>query len=112
MFRIDKDAVAAQLLRFSKYVEGQGGLSRRLRPVNFCYPSPRHAADPERRIEGNGPGGNPFKAGDNAIFAEAHDGTLPELLIDLPNGEIERFVFLTFFFGAHSNRSPFSVHVS
>ena len=65
-----------------------GGLAGRFRAEDFGDAAARHAADAERGVEGDGAGRDDGDGDDGLFAAEAHDGTLAELLFNLRKRQI------------------------
>ena len=82
VLRVDECRDAAGTLGVGDGVQGEGGLTRGLRTVDLHDPAAGKTADAERDIQGDRTGGD---HGDGGAFiaAEAHDGTLAELTVDL-----------------------------
>ncbi len=99
---VDEGGHAAAALRLGDDVESQCGLARRFRPEDLDDPAARHAADTERRVEGE-------RAGWNGRYlhllpgSKAHDGTLAELLVDLGEGGLNGLGALVLRILGHSN---------
>jgi hypothetical protein len=79
---IDEGGDAARALGVGDGVQGESGLTRRLRPIDLDDAATREAADAERDIQCDGPGGDHLDRS-TVIAAKAHDGTLAELAVDL-----------------------------
>jgi hypothetical protein len=80
---VDERAHAAELLRLGEDVVDERRLARGLRPEDLDDAPARHAADAEREVEREGPGGDRVHADLGAFIAHAHHGTLAELALDL-----------------------------
>ena len=93
---VDVGARAAVALRLGDDVHRQGGLARRLGPVDLGDPAPRQAADAECQVERQGARGDRLDVHRRAL-AHAHDGALAELLVDLRQSEVEGLLAI----GAH-----------
>ena len=94
VFRIDESRIAAPFLGFGDHVQGHGGLPGRFRSVDLNDPAPGNPPDPQCNIQGQGPGGNGFNIHFGAGGSQLHDGSLAEILFDLFQGRIQRFIFL------------------
>ena len=70
-------------LRLGNDLQCNGGLAGRLWTEDFDHPAARHAAHPQRRVKGDGSGRDDGNRDDGLFAAEAHDGTLAELLFNL-----------------------------
>ena len=79
---VDEGGDAAGLLRVGHRVQGHGRLARALRAVDLDDPAPGQAADAQRDVEGDRPGRDDLDRGPHVV-AEAHDGALAVLLLDL-----------------------------
>jgi hypothetical protein len=85
----DERGHAALGLRLGDDLESQGGLARRLGPVNLDDAAARHAADAERIVDADGPGRDARDDGDGVLLTEPHDRALAELLLDLAHGHFD-----------------------
>ncbi len=85
---VDERRDAAALLGVGDGVEGEGGLAGGLRPVDLDDAAAREAADAEGDVEGDRPGGDHLD-GRARLVAEAHDGALAELPLDLGERGLE-----------------------
>ena len=81
VFGVDKRGRAAEFLGFGDDVQGQRGLARGFRAVNFGDASFGDAAYAERQIEADGAGGDGGDLDVGRIF-QAHDGSLAVLAFD------------------------------
>ena len=79
---VDEGGDAAGALRVRDRVQREGRLARRLRAVDLDDAAARQPADAERDVERDRPGGDHLD-GCPVIAAEAHDGALAELAVDL-----------------------------
>src|SRR5439155_11285137 len=86
-------ADAAVALRLRHHVHGDRGLAGRLGPVDLDHPAPGQTTDPESDVEGQCAGGDGLHVHVGAL-AHTHDRALPELLVDLAHGHLERLVSL------------------
>ncbi len=82
MLGIDEGRRAAHLLALGDHLEGERGLARRLRSVDFDDPTTRQAADTERDVERQRTGAVDLGSLTAAV-THAHDRALAELLLDL-----------------------------
>src|SRR5262245_9475341 len=108
MFRVYEGRDPAALLRFRDDLQRQRRFSRRFRAKHLDHAAARHAANAERVVDADGPGGNSVDRLDGAFFAEAHDRALAELLFNLADGQLDGLepfailtvvsIFLYFFF--------------
>jgi len=85
---VDEGSDAAIPLSLGSDVEGQCGLTTGLRSVDLDDAAPRNPSDAERQIQGQRPGRDGGHLLD-IVGAEAHDGALAELPLDLSHGHIE-----------------------
>ena len=85
---VDERGDAAGPLRVGDGVEGESGLTRGLRPIDFDDAAAREPANAERDVEGDRPGGDHGDRG-ALVAAETHDGALAELAINLGEGGFE-----------------------
>ena len=83
MFRVHKGANAAFFLFFCNSMQGQCGLTRAFRPVNFDDPAFGQAADAEGDIKAQRTGRGGFDVAHRVFATEFHDRTLAELTFDL-----------------------------
>ena len=88
MLRVDERSVATGLLGVGDGMEGDRGLTGGLGAIDLNDTAARQAADTECNVEGEGPCGDHLDWR-TIIVAEAHDGALTELLIDLRQGDFE-----------------------
>ena len=88
VLRVDKGSVTASLLGVSDGMEGDRGLTGGLGAVHLDDTTARQAADTQGNIEGEGTRGDHLDWR-TIIVAEAHNGALTELLIDLRQGDFE-----------------------
>jgi hypothetical protein len=79
---------ASELLAFGDDLQGQRRLARRFRSEDFDDAAARHAPDAERVVDADGAGGDEVDRLDGAFLAQAHDGALAELLLDLAHGQL------------------------
>ena len=91
---VDERRDAAGLLRVGDRVQGDGGLAEALRAVDLDDPAAGQAADAEGDVEGDRPGRDDLDRGPHVV-AEAHDGTLAVLLLDLGHDRGQGLVALT-----------------
>ena len=94
---VDEGREPAALLRLRDDVEGQGRLARGLGPEDLDDAAARDAADAERGVDADRAGGDGL---DDLVrlVAEADERALPELLVDLLDGLLERLeLFLVHF---------------
>jgi hypothetical protein len=73
----------------------QGGLSRRLRPVDLSHPSARNAAHSQRQVERNRAGRDRLDAQPTVGLAQLHDRALAETALDLRYGEVDGLLAIT-----------------
>ena len=89
MLGVDEGADAALLLRLGDAVQGERRLARRFRPVDLDDAAARQATDAEGDVEPEGPGRNRLDL-DHLALAEAHDGALAEIALDLLERRVQR----------------------
>lgn len=94
VLRIDEGAGAAGLLGLGDGVQGQRGLARAFRPVDFNDAALRQAADTQRDVETERAGGNHLRLDQVLLGAELHDRALAERAFDLAQGGIERLLLV------------------
>jgi len=82
MFGIHERRGAAILLATRDHLQGERGLARRFRAVDFHHAPARQAADAQRHVEAQRTRGNHVDGLGRAI-AHAHHRALAELLLDL-----------------------------
>ena len=90
---VHKGHLAAQLLGLGQNVQGQGGLTGGLRPVDLDDAPPGHAADAQGQVQGQGAGGDGLHVG-LGVFAVSHDGALAVHLLDLLHGRLQGLFFV------------------
>ena len=83
VFGVDEGGQATGLLRFGDDLQRDGRLARRLGTENLDDAAARNAADAQRCVEGDRTGGDDGDGHDGLFAAEAHDGALAELLLNL-----------------------------
>ena len=83
MFGVDEGAGAAELLHLGHHLQGEGGLARGFRTVDFNDAAARKTAHAQGDVEPQGAGGHHLDVFNDFAFAQAHDGALAELLLDL-----------------------------
>jgi len=79
---VDERAHSARLLRLGDRVQGQRGLSARLRAVDLDDATPRIASDPEGVVDGRGAGVDDAHGLDLLVISQPHDCALAEGLLD------------------------------
>ena len=85
---VDERGDAARLLRVGDRVERQRRLTRRLRTVDLDDAAAREPADAERDVERDRTGRDDLD-GSALVAAQAHDGALAELTVDLRERSLE-----------------------
>ena len=88
---VDERGVTASLLGVSDGMQGDRGLTGGLGAVDLDHAAARQATDTEGNIEREGTRGDHLNRR-AVVVAQAHDGTLTELLVDLRQGDFERLV--------------------
>src|SRR3954447_8139095 len=91
MLGVDERGDAAGPLRVGDRVQRNRGLAARLRTVDLDDPAAGQAADAERDVESDRPGGDHLDRG-AGLVAEPHDGTLAVLSLDLRQRGRQRLV--------------------
>ena len=91
MLGVDIGADPSVALGLRHGMHGQGGLTRGLGPVDLHDASPRETADPQGQVEGERSGRDGLDVHADVV-AHAHDRALAELLLDLPQGGVQRLV--------------------
>ncbi len=81
----------AALLRLRNHLQRQRRLARRLGTEDLHDAPAREAADAKRVVDADGAGGDGVDRLDGALLPEAHDRPLAELLLDLADGQVDRF---------------------
>ncbi len=89
-----KAADAALLLGLGNDLQGERGLARRFRTVNLDDAAARQAADAERDVEAQRAGRDGLDVVGAIVGAEAHDRALAEVLVDLRERRLERFMLV------------------
>lgn len=92
MFGVDEGAGSSGLLHFGDGMEGERGLTRRFRAVDFDDAT-LGIASAERLVEGDGAGRGSLDL-DCLMVAEAHNGTGAELFFDHREGRSQRFFLI------------------
>src|SRR5919106_474982 len=93
MLGVDEGSDTAGALRLGDDMERQGGLAAGLGAEDLDDPAARHAADPERDVQGDRAG----RYGTDArvlVLPHAHDRAFTELLFDLPERNLQSLVLL------------------
>ena len=98
MLRIDEGRDAAVLLRFGNHVQRDRRLTGRLRAVDLDDAAARNAADAEGDVERQDARRDDLDVHVCLGIAEAHNRTLAEVLLDLLQRILERFLFTCCFF--------------
>ncbi len=93
VLRVDERDLASEPLGVGQHVQGESGLAGGLRAVDLGDPAPRDAAYPQRRVEGEGAGGDDLGL-DYGVLAQPHDGALAELLLYLQERRLQCLLFL------------------
>ena len=118
VLHVDERDLAALFLGAGEDVQRERRLTGRLGPIDLDDAAAGHAADAEREVERQGAGGDGLHVHGNVV-AEAHDGALAEVLLDLGERGLERFFLVLrldgagghgcgFFLFSHSD-SPLSI---
>ena len=89
VLHVDVSGLAAVALGGGDHVQGQGGLTGGLRPVDLHDPAPGDAPDAKSQVQGERTGGERLHIHGN-IIAKAHDGALAVVLFDLGNSGLQR----------------------
>ena len=93
VLRVDKGANAAASLRLGNCVQGERGLARALRPVDFEDAASGQATDAERQVEPERARRDRFDLLVSGARTHAHDAALAEGPLDLRQRRVERPVF-------------------
>src|ERR1035437_911940 len=95
VFRVDKRAGTAHLLRFRDTFQRQRGLARRFRAVDFDYAPARQSTHAQCEVESERAGRYDGDIARNRLLAELHDRALAELFLDLAQRrrQVGRFTF-------------------
>ena len=91
MLGVNEGRVAAGLLGVGNGVQGDRGLTGRLGAVDLDDSAAREAADAEGDVKSKGTRGDHLN-GRAVVVAQAHDGALAELLINLRQGDFESLI--------------------
>jgi len=105
---VDVGAHAPVALRLGDDVHGEGRLAGGLGTEHFDDPAPREAADAEGDVEREGARGDGLDT-HVAPLAEAHDGALAVLLLDLADRHVERLLAFHLVPPASRRRAVWSV---
>ena len=91
------DATAAldevSALRLGYRMQGQRGLTGRLRPVDLDHATPGHPPDPQCQVQRQGAGRNAFDLLLGVLFTQAHDRTVAITFGNIFQSVIKCFVF-------------------
>jgi len=93
VFGVHKGASAAELLHFGDDLQRQRGLARGFRAVDFDDAATRQAAHAQGDVQTQRTGGYHLDVLDLLAFAQAHDGALAELFLDLGQGSLQGLGF-------------------
>ena len=74
-------------------MQRQGGLAGGFRTVDLHNPAARHTAHSQGHVQGDRTGGDGLHTRQRLIVAQAHDGALAELFLDLAQRQLNRLVF-------------------
>ena len=94
MLGVDEGDDAVARLRLRQDLERERGLTRGLGSVDLDDTATGHAADAERAIEREGPGGNGLDLELRIVIPILHDGAFAELLEDGSLGILDAFLAL------------------
>ena len=83
MLGVDEGGDAAPLLCFGDHVQGQGGLTGRLRAEDLYDAAAGYAPDAQRGVQADGSGGDHLDVLLHLPVTQRHDGALTEVLFDL-----------------------------
>ena len=112
VLRVDEGHLAPALLGLRHDVQGQGGLTGGLRPVDLNDAPLGHAADPQGDVQGQGAGGDGVHH-HPCVLSQAHDGALAIGPLDLGHGGLQSLLLIrggggrlhALFLFSHSDRS-------
>ena len=112
MLRIDESDLTAALLRFSKDVQSEGGLTGRFGTVDLDDTALRNTADTKRGIQSQRTGRDRLHIHFRAV-AQAHNSTLAEALVQLSQSGLQCLFligsgsrrFIRCLFGCHIHHS-------
>jgi len=93
VFGIDEGAGALELLHLGDDLQRQRGLAGGLGAVDLDDAAARQAADAQRDVQAQRAGGDDLDVFQRLALAEAHDGALAELLLDLGEGGLQGLGF-------------------
>ena len=88
MFDIDEGRESPALLGLGNRGEGERGFTRGFRSEDLDNPSPREAADSESAVNQEVSGWDSFDI-HTGVVAQAHDGGIAEVFLNLGNGKIK-----------------------
>ena len=91
VFRVDKGAGAAQLLRLGHHLQTQRGFARGFRAKDFHHPTTRQPAHAQRQIQPQRAGGDHLQVFIDLRLVHFHDRALAKLLFDLRKSGGQRF---------------------
>ena len=94
VFGVDDGAPGALGLRVGDNVKAQRGLAAGFGPVDLHDPPGGKPADAQSDIQSQRPGAENGHVGHGGLGPQTHDGALAELLFDLIDGDLERFVLV------------------
>ena len=89
MLHVDVRGLTAVFLGGGHNVQGQGGFTGGLRPVNLHNTSSGDAADAQGQVKGQGTGGERLHIHGNVV-SQTHDGALAVVLLNFGNGGLQR----------------------
>ena len=96
MFGIDKGRRTACPLHLGHNMQGQGGLARAFRAIDFHHPATRQAANAKGHVQPQGPGRDRLDLNNLALIAELHHRALAIGPIDLCKRRLERALLICF----------------
>ena len=103
VLHVDKGGVAPHLLSLGDAVQGQGGLTGRLGPVDLHNAPPGQAPNAQGQIQGKAAGGHGLHV-QGRVLPQAHDGPLAVLFFDLGQGSFQGLGLLVGTGGAGAHR--------
>ena len=94
MFGVDEGRQPARLLRLRDDVQRQRRLARGLGTEDLDDAAARNAADAQRDVDADRSGGNRADGGE-FLRSQAHDRAFTKLPLDLRQGSLRRFQFVS-----------------
>ena len=91
MLGIDKSALATQFLHLGNDLQSEGGFAGRLWSVNFYHPPTGQTAHTQCNVQAQRAGRHHLDVFNHLAFAQAHDGALAKLFLNLGQCHLQGF---------------------